>query len=80
MKTVMFYFKVEVLLSSYLKDVGISEEQFVEACSAPSIQNRHQMQVNAKMNIFALDSIPCFIHLVNVQSHFSSVSFVNTGN
>ena len=31
--TIRFYFlKVETLLASFLKDVGISEEQFMTAC------------------------------------------------
>ena len=36
---------MEDLLSSYLKDVGINEEQFVQACGTPSLQSRPQMQV-----------------------------------
>ncbi|XP_065062744.1 cilia- and flagella-associated protein 36-like [Rhopilema esculentum] len=35
---------VEDLLSSYLKDVGILEEQFVQACKSSSVQERPQMQ------------------------------------
>ena len=31
-----FLFKVETLLSSFLKDVGISEEQFMNACKEGS--------------------------------------------
>ena len=41
----LFCSQVEDLLSSYLKDVGINEEQFVQACGAPSLQSRPQMQV-----------------------------------
>eukprot|EP00794_Sanderia_malayensis_P020274 gene20274-22260_t len=40
-----YKYLVEDLLSSYLKDVGITEEQFVQACKAPAVQNRPQMQV-----------------------------------
>ena len=45
-------FKVEDLLSSYLKDVGINEEQFVQACGAPSLQSRPQMQVQIYSLLF----------------------------
>ena len=30
--TILLFLKVETLLASFLKDVGISEEQFMTAC------------------------------------------------
>lgn len=35
---------VESLLSSYLKDVGITDDQFMQACKTPGVQERPQMQ------------------------------------
>jgi len=35
---------VESLLSSYLQDVGITEEQFVQACKTPGVEERADMQ------------------------------------
>ena len=38
---------MESLLSSYLQDVGISEEQFMQACKTPGVEDRADMQVRS---------------------------------
>ena len=38
--------QVESLLGSYLKDVGITEEQFMTACVSSSAQKVPEMQVS----------------------------------
>ena len=53
----LFCSQVEDLLSSYLKDVGISEEQFVQACGAPSVQSRPQMQVCISLLLYYITYI-----------------------
>lgn len=39
--------QVESLLGSYLKDVGITEEQFMTACVSSSAQRVPEMQVSS---------------------------------
>ena len=37
--------QVEQLLEGYLKDVGITEQEFMKACMSPSVQRNVEMQV-----------------------------------
>jgi len=70
---------VEDLLSSYLKDVGISEEQFVQACGAPSVQSRPQMQAILEQ-IWAAEDFEIFKRMMvqrNIELELQALELIN---
>lgn len=70
------FIQVEELLTSYLKDVGITEEQFVMACEAGS-NNEDQTKVADRVSYVSSQSACYSISQLNlsVTKQFSIESF-----
>lgn len=62
---ILFFLKVETLLASFLKDVGISEEQFMTACKdgsgSPQLNGMHR--VGGKM-CYLFVEVYFFLHFL----------------